>query len=200
LSFKYNRFTKRELEAAAAAFLKTNIKCSGCKVLIEEMLEAHGYDIIPVQGLYRYAEAYIPRKPGILFVDEDQQLSHPLRYRFTIAEELAHCIIHHKIFKGKSFSENREVYNSISETDYQDLERNAKFLAAALLMPRETFVERFNFHKQRIGLKTKNPVEIISLVVGSLKSEFEVSKESIGVRCKHIGLIDETCLLGLVID
>ncbi len=197
MSFKYNRFTKRELEAVAAAFLKENIKCSGCKVLIEEMLEAHGYDIIPVQGLVKYAEAYVPKKVGILFVDEDQQLSHPLRYRFTIAEELAHCLIHHKIFKGKSFSEIRSIYNAISDDDYQDLERNAKYLAAALLMPKATFIERFEFHKGRIEVKIKNPIEALSLVAASLKSEFEVSKESVGVRCKHIGLIDEACLLGL---
>ncbi len=161
------------------------------------MLEAHGYDIIPVPGLNRYAEAYIPRKPWILFVDEDQQLSHPLRYRFTIAEELAHCLIHHKIFKGKSFTEHLDVYNSISDDDYQDLERNAKYLAAALLMPKQIFIERFNFHKDRNASKTKNPIEVATLVVAALKSEFEVSKEAIGVRCKHIGLIDETCRLGL---
>jgi Zn-dependent peptidase ImmA (M78 family) len=197
LSFKYNRFTKRELEAVATAFLREKIKCSGCKILIEEMLEAYGYDIIPIQGLVKYAEAYVPKKAGILFVDEDQQLSHPLRYRFTIAEELAHCLIHHKIFSGKSFSEIRDIYNTVTDQDYQDLERNAKYLAAALLMPRGTFIERFQFHKGRVESKIKNPIEAMSSVATSLKSEFEVSKESIGVRCKHLGLIDETCLLGL---
>jgi Zn-dependent peptidase ImmA (M78 family) len=161
------------------------------------MLEAEGYDIFPIAGLNKYAEAYIPRKPGILFVDEDQQNSHPLRYRFTIAEELAHCLIHHKIFKGKSFSENREVYNSISDQDYQDLERNAKYLASALLMPKESFTERFNIHIDRFKTQTRNPIEIATFAVASLASEFEVSKEAVGVKCKHLGFIDETCLLGL---
>lgn len=197
MSFKYNRFSKRELEAVAAAFLKTSLKCSGCKVLIEEMLEAHGYDIIPVQGLSKYAEAYVPRKAGILFVDENQQLSQPLRYRFTIAEELAHCLIHHRIFKGKSFSEIRTIYSTISDNDYQDLERNAKYLAAALLMPKTTFIEQFNFHKKRVECQIKNPIEAMKLVVASLKSEFEVGKEAIGYRCHHLDLIDETCLLAL---
>jgi Zn-dependent peptidase ImmA (M78 family) len=197
LSFTYKRFTRRELEAIAAAFLKTRGKFCGCRVLIEEMLEAEGYDIFPVQGLKKYAEAYLPKRPNIVFVDEDQQLSRPLRYRFTIAEELAHILVARKIFNRMGRSEVEKVFQQMDDSDYADFERNAKYLAACLLMPRPDFVERFSLHRQRFSATIVNPSEIAARVILSLASDFDVSKEPTAYRARHLGLVTEECLLGM---
>jgi len=197
LSFRYARKTRRELEGIANAYLRAHGQYRGCKVLIEEIVEAEGYDIMPVPGLNRYAEAYLPKREGMLFVDEDQQLTQPLRYRFTLAEELAHILIHRQIFRGKTADEIRQLYDEISDSDYADLERNAKYLAACLLMPKSTFIERFAFHKARAQSKTTDTREILSGVVVSVAREFDVSRESAAYRAKHLGLVSEEDLLAL---
>jgi len=193
LTFKYSRFTKRELEAIGAGFLKEKGKSSGCKILIEEMLEAEGYDIFPIPGLKQYAEAYLPKRPSIVFVDEDQQLSQPLRYRFTIAEELAHILIARK--RNMGHGQIEKIFRQITDSDYGDFERNAKYLAACLLLPKASFIERFNLHRERWGAQIVNPSEIAVRVILAVASEFEVSKEAAAYRAKHLNLITEECLL-----
>lgn len=197
MSFTYNRFTKRELESIAAAFLKIKGRYCGCKVLIEEMLEAEGYDIFPIPGLKKYAEAYLPKKPNIVFVDEDQQLSQPLRYRFTIAEELAHILIARRIFDRMGRGEIEKIFHQMSDSDYADFERNAKYLAACILLPKLAFIERFGLHKDRLSVKIVNPSEIAARAIMAIALEFEVSKEPVAYRAKHLNLVTEECLLGM---
>jgi len=182
----------------AASFLKDKGQFCGCKVLIEEMLESEGYDIFPIPGLKKYAEAYLPKRPNIVFVDEDQQLSQPLRYRFTIAEELAHILIARRIFRNMSRSEIEKVFQQMDDLNYADFERNAKYLASCLLLPKPSFIERFDLHRQRYSAKIANPLEIAVRAVLVVASEFEVSKEPAAYRAKHLNLITEECLLGMV--
>lgn len=161
------------------------------------MLEAEGYDIFPVPGLKKYAEAYLPKKANLVFVDEDQQLTQPLRYRFTIAEELAHVLIARKIFNRMARSEIEKIFQQMSDSDYADFERNAKYLAACLLLPKASFLERFSLHRQRFSTKIVNPSEIAVRVILSVASDFEISKEPAAYRAKHLGLVTEECLLGM---
>jgi Zn-dependent peptidase ImmA (M78 family) len=169
----------------------------GLKVLIEEMLEAEGYDIFPVQGLNKYAEAYLPKRPKLVFVDAGQQLDQPLRYKFTVAEELAHILIGRRIFPSKTRSDVQEIFKKMNDEDYADSERNAKYLACCLLLPKQTFLKRFALHQERLGTDIVNPAEIAMRVIRALHSDFDVSKETIALRAKHLGLISEECLLGI---
>jgi hypothetical protein len=57
---------------------------------------------------------------------------------FTIAEELSHFILHKEYFKNvKDFNEAFEFYTKITQKSEMMIELNAKYLAGAILLPRE---------------------------------------------------------------
>jgi Zn-dependent peptidase ImmA (M78 family) len=59
-------------------------------------------------------------------------------YRFTVAEELGHVRLHRAVLRGL-----RTVGDAVAlqaSEDYQYMDRNAKWFASALLMPREPLV------------------------------------------------------------
>ncbi len=59
----------------------------------------------------------------------------PSFYRFTVAEELAHLLLHRSVLAGvRTLEDFLELYHS---DDYHYLDRNAKRLAGSLLMPEE---------------------------------------------------------------
>lgn len=72
-------------------------------------------------------------------VDEAVYQTQEARYRFTIAHELSHAILHAEILKKADF-ENLEqwkafVANGIGDADYARLEYQANFLAGLILVP-----------------------------------------------------------------
>jgi hypothetical protein len=89
--------SKENLEEIAERFLQDHGagKRDGRSLMVESLIESFGYTIWQFPGLSEIAEAYVPAKPGYIFVDEDQYLNGAsFRWRFTITEELAHILIH----------------------------------------------------------------------------------------------------------
>jgi hypothetical protein len=97
------------------------------------------------------------------------------RYRFTVAHELAHWILHKKIFTG-AFSE-AALYKSDSRMKNK-VEWQANYLAAAILMPAGAVKRAFYRAKSEKADVTKRLAKL-----------FEVSKEAMGIRIKELGLI-----------
>lgn len=59
------------------------------------------------------------------------------KYRFTLAEELAHTLIHKPVYgKCKTIEERLRCQHAMDEIDLSYLESNAKALAGAILMPK----------------------------------------------------------------
>ncbi len=98
-------------------------------------------DILPglravcgVAGLTRYeAETNTMR-----IIIDAEVADHPSSsfYRFTVAEEFAHVLLHREIITQVKTLENLLTLHAWS--GYHDIDRNAKRLAAALLMPTVT--------------------------------------------------------------
>lgn len=185
---------KQELEKISEDFLKAHAKgkYDNRMLLIEPLIESYGYTIFPIPGLCEIAEAYIPAKPGYIFVDENQYLNaSSYRFRFTIAEELAHILIHRPIFEGKSVAEITKIQEAFTDADYQTIERNAKYLAACILMPKNEFKSRFQHFHQIQSQQTSNSLKIHRYVARQLSMDFFVSVHSIALRAMQLGLIDQ---------
>jgi Zn-dependent peptidase ImmA (M78 family) len=71
--------------------------------------------------------------------DNDAQRS---RYRMTVAEELAHLILHGEIIRR--LNDVGEFQQLQRHAQWNDLERNAKRFAAAVLMPGSVLLEEAN--------------------------------------------------------
>lgn len=120
-----------------------------------------------------------PEHTGSLFVDRPQQFrvvipSHtsPQRDRFTIAHELGHYIVHYLYMnQGKPDAEPMMAMRR----DSHRVEWEANWFAAAFLMPKDVFTEKFHQLGGNLDL---------------IASDFGVSKAAADVRAKSLGLID----------
>lgn len=185
-------YSKDELESIAEKFLAEKGKghYDGDSLRIEPLIEEIGYTILPVKGLAEIAEAYLPRKEKLILVDEDQYSSYEsLRYRFTLAEELAHIILHRPIFDGKTLKEVEHIQTAITDEQYQAMEKDAKHLAGALLMPASRFESQFR-HYQDIHSQEMNRIRLLRKVTRKLYLNFNVSYSSACLRAAHLSLLE----------
>ncbi|MHB0945692.1 MAG: ImmA/IrrE family metallo-endopeptidase [Sedimentisphaerales bacterium] len=108
------------------------------------------------------------------------------RYRMTVAEELAHILIHRPAIEAVSTVEDfRFIQNHPKWYIY---ERNAKRLAAALLMPASSVLNdaRKLYSKMidslPVELKHSNPEAIKGMMASLLADKYEVSVGSMSFR------------------
>jgi Zn-dependent peptidase ImmA (M78 family) len=195
---RYQRKTKTELERLASGFLKNKGSfVDGSKLQIEELIEHLGFDIYPVPGLSKFAEGFLPRAGKRIYVDENQMIRYELRYRFTLSEELGHHLLIEEVFKGKSEKEIAAAIDSFDGDEYCDFERNAKYLAGSLLMPRNEFIERFKALEALFSESSRSRKGVLYSVIRELGKEFCVSDQSVGIRARMLGLVKEEDLGGL---
>jgi hypothetical protein len=97
------------------------------------------------------------------------------RLRFTIAHELAHWILHKRIFKG---TKAMAAYQRSDKRTKNSIEFQANYLASAFLMPAPSLKRAYN--QSRF-----DKCDVIS----KLAKIFEVSKEAMRIRLKELGLI-----------
>lgn len=99
------------------------------------------------------------------------------RLRFTLAHELAHYILHKRIFSGTGVA--AALYNQ--DTDEDATEWQANYLAKAILMPNGQ-IKRC-FYALRPVCKSKSDF------VCKMAEIFEVSKQAMEIRLKEFALI-----------
>ena len=98
------------------------------------------------------------------------------RFRFTLAHELAHWILHRELFAET----NSAAAHSTDTANDDIIEWQANYLAQAMLMP--TGQVKRGFYAL---VQTTSRVEIIH----KLATIFEVSKQAMGIRLQELGLI-----------
>lgn len=180
----------------ALGFLKIQGRFfSGSKLMIEELIEDLGFEIHPVPGLSKYAEGFLPRKGKRIYVDEQQMVSYEPRYRFTLAEELGHYLLIESIFRQRTEEQIAQAIDNFGDQEYDDFERNAKYLGAALLMPSTKFSERFRALEIVFSEQSASKPFVIRSVLRNLSKEFCVSHEAAGIRAKLLNLVREEDLV-----
>jgi len=178
-----------ELEQIASSVLYGAGSCIvGYRVDIEKLIEIKYHLIITTHyHLKEYGvEAFTLTKGKRIFVDFHllDNPSFDKRYRFTLAEELAHLIIHHKVYEDCSTIEERiQREKQFSRQDLSYLETNAKALASAILMPKLFVEERMEKLFSIIGTDSKYTIPIIT----TLSKDFDVSKPAVTRRLKNLG-------------
>ncbi len=107
------------------------------------------------------------------------------RFRFTIAHEIGHFILHKKnarLFVEKSQKREEKIMfrDSSSSTGEYIKEREANSFAAALLMPRKAV-------ESKVALSNKVYDEDL---IDELAEEFNVSRQAMGIRLSNLGIVD----------
>jgi Zn-dependent peptidase ImmA (M78 family) len=189
-SFQVHDYPLWKLEQVAEDVLKDAKFCiQNYHVDIEKLIE-HKYGII-IDIHYNLqlksgVMAYMLTQGNRLFID-DKLIDNPRnakRYRFTLAEELAHFIIHKDVYKDcKTINERLERESLLTRQEQWFLETNAKALASAILMPKFIIEERINNLFSTIGNSAGHTYSIIAI----LSHDFDVNPRAVRRRLINLG-------------
>ena len=158
----------------------------GIPVEIEEIIE-FGLDIEirPVKALRsRFGfEGALSHNLQIIEVDEECMSQYLNRYRFTLAHELGHRIIHGDIIQSICYENKQDwknaVINALDPKSYGRLEHQAYVFAGYILVPTTPLIascQEASEHATRHGIDlTEMGQSAISYVAGSIAKEYKVS-------------------------
>lgn len=198
---KYQHFIKthRELEAFGLRISRLYCEDNPLEVDIDLTIEKnYGFtiDVVPMRA-DKGVEAWCSISKKFLYVDIELADNPGLerRYRMTLAEELAHSILHTKIYNGVTTYEQWETrWDEIEEGVHDRLDKNAKELAGIILMPADSFFEAMldarDFYHKKSGINGDlSPVQeshITAQVVRKLMDDFNVNDEPCRIRIDRL--------------
>lgn len=156
------------LQRLAEDFLRQHHAPGSIPIPIEEIIELQlGLDIIPMPGLAKGCDIYAfpARDLRAIYIDQGVQESHAAKYRFHLAHELAHIVLHADLIRELSFTNFQEwkaVLAEIPEEAHGHFEYQATALAGLLLAPPLPLAEIFANALARLpsGLSVRKLSEI----------------------------------------
>lgn len=187
-----------DLREQATLFLNKHHPSYELPIPIEEIIEFQiGLDIIPLPGLCSTfdIEGWLTKDLSGIYVDENtykQEFRHN-RYRFTLAHELSHRILHADFYESLSFETTDEWHTAIQgipENTRSSFEWQAYALAGLILVPAGKLEHEFNEAVARVvkaGLDPKSDAAQHS-IVGHVAPRFKVSGQVIAKRVSYDGL------------
>jgi len=197
--FKAPYYSKEVLRGKAAAFLAEHNPDGTIPVDIELIVEAKfGMDIVPIPGLQDRIEAVacITRDLQAILVDEFVYSHRVNRYRFSLAHELAHRLLHREQWQEIQFHDiaswKEAVGRTIPEREYGFVEFHANFFAGLVLVPPanlRTSFDRCVDHAKQQGIDITDEASGAQVIVeGYIAKEFEVSADVVHRRLDADGL------------
>lgn len=185
--------SNEKIEKAAWDFLVKNDVESDLPVDVELMVEELGFDIVPVPNLQRSVEVegFCTSDFTRIYVDEGVMTSTPVRYRFTLAHELGHFVLHKEIYESiqlTSIDEWKNLQRALDENSYQRVEFQGYIFAGFLLVPEKHLESQFDKHLPKVnslvtqaktlGIPRVNYLEnAVDSMAGFLGPIFNVSSE-----------------------
>lgn len=188
-----------DIREIADGVLASHNSSVGIPVPIDHILEfGYGITVIPLPGLQAVHEvdAFLSRDRGTVYVD-NSVIEHrsPNRYRFSLAHELGHYVLHEDVYGEISFStaaEWKHAMREIPETDREWLEWQAYAFGGLILVPGKPLRERMRKAVEiatKAGFSFKNNDEVAKNYVSTwLGKDFEVSAQVIQKRLDKDGL------------
>lgn len=143
------RLSYEDLRRRSDVFLSQHHPLQNIPIPIEEIAELQlRMDIVPTPGLQRSFEidSFVANDLSAIYVDEFVYESRPARYRFSLAHELAHVVLHSEVFRSLNFSTVatwKATLRSIPEGDYGWMEWQANAFAGLVLVPAQVLADRF---------------------------------------------------------
>src|SRR5213594_4191706 len=157
-------------------------------------------DLIPVPGLKDQigVEGFLSRDRDAIYVDERVSNAIPSRYRFTLAHEVGHLVLHKELYKVAGFrtpAEWLEFQSSLLEKDYSRYEFQAYCFGGLVLAPKVALANAV----QEAVLKAKRSSYEVDLedpadrayIADWVGKKFGVSGDVIARRGKYDGLWKE---------
>ena len=140
-------------------------------------------------------------------INEDKQ---ERRYRFTLAEEFAHIVLHRDAWDGVNTPEEWiGKWEKIPGDIYNKLDNNAKELAGIILLPRHPFINRAIEIKGKLcralkydsdNLTDIQKNEIRHFIVRRLMDDFNVNSQSCEIRLERLETYAKQSLFDITLN
>jgi Zn-dependent peptidase ImmA (M78 family) len=170
--------------------------------LVDDILRIN---IIPFPSLYRSFEinAFISHDFRKIYIDEYLYLNLEPQYRFTLAHELGHMVLHgayYRQFRIDNLDSYVEFVSRVSEDEYKLMETQANYFAGVFLVPTPLLEERFREQAKEVvrfistrfkGLKRDKYLgTAVELIAQKLSPIFNVHYLPIQIRIEKDKLTD----------
>ena len=194
-------FGYEDLRRKADEFLARHHREGTIPVPIEEIVEFElGLDIVPTPGLHQLLEVdgFLTSDLREIWVDQFVYDSRPGRYRFTLAHEVGHSILHADILRHRSFhgiAEWKAFVDSIPDQEHSWLEYQAYAFAGLILVPAAPLASAARECVDKVkseGIDLNENWDFAwSRIAAFLAKQFEVSSQVIDKRLQKDGLLDK---------
>lgn len=188
------------LRDKAVDFLATHHPSGDVPVPIVEIVDFQlQMDIVGIPGLQDSLEidSCISSDLATIYIDEFVLNKRPARYRFSVAHELSHRLIHGEIFQQLSFHSLKTfklAINSIDPKEYGWLELQAYNLAGLILVPSSKLDAAFRTCEDeaaKAGISFQDAdAEAADIVCANIGRDFAVSGAVVRKRLRLDGLVD----------
>jgi Zn-dependent peptidase ImmA (M78 family) len=137
----YPRYSHEDIARIAASFLTKHHPSGTIPVPIEKIVDnALKIDIVPIPGMHKAfdTDGFTTSDLKAIYVEEFIYDQRPGRYRFTLAHEVGHIVLHEKLYrslKWDSLEEWKRTVQGIDEEQYRWLEWHANAFAGLVLVP-----------------------------------------------------------------
>ena len=167
------------------------------ELIVEDKL---GLDIVPLPQLKRSieVEAFISKDLKSIYVDQETLEYYENRYRFSLAHEVGHIILHSHLFKDLSYkntTEYKEFIETVDTREYGWFESQAYNFAGLVLVPKEQLHVEFDKGCQLLEYANKKHLQdypqFSEYISNWIAKKFAVSQIVILKRLKKEGLITD---------
>lgn len=195
-----------QIAEQASDFLK-KLKYEGIiPVPIEKIIDRDiKINIVPIPNLFRTFDinAITSSDLKTIYVDEYLYTNLDRAYRFTLAHELGHIVLHRDFYRSikiKGLSDWKRFIADVEEKDYQYLELQANNFGGLLLVPQKELAEHFELKLKGLirssimerfeGLNRADYVDLtLKIIAEKLTDVFEVSSRVIKIRMEKSNLV-----------
>jgi len=196
---KVSRLSYEDLQAQVDTLLRQHNPTGKIPVPIEKIVEfGFGLTLVPIHDLQTVYEvdAFTAKDLQTIYVDHATMMSRsPYRYRFSLAHELAHVVLHRPIYKEvhfRSAAEWKKMMLAMDEADRSWIEWQANNFAGLLLVPRaplRSAMQKAVTQAAEHGLDVRGCAEVAKdYVCEGLSRTFEASGQVIAIRVEKDGL------------
>lgn len=128
----------------------------------------------------------------VIIVSEEIANRNPNRYRFTLAQEVGHLLLHKGILESIATLEDAlDFHNSLTRKQYEQLEYDANWCAGSILMPQHQFrdavFDAYELWFGKIGthIGKMSPDFLVKRVIDELAKRYRVSSQAARIRLQR---------------
>ncbi len=187
-----------DLRKKADEFLRKYNPSGAIPVPIEEIVEFEfDINVVSVLGLQREfeVEGFTSSDLKNIYVDEYVYSDRINRYRFTLAHEIGHIVLHRNLYNANRFSSIagwKEFTNSLPATDHRWLEYQGYAFAGLVLVPQKSLIKQTEKWIKKIrgeGVSLEQNWDFAwELITEHLGKAFQVSSSVIEKRLEKDGI------------